>query len=162
MTIPEPQALNDVMKFHEMFDHFIGESPLIPSAEICELRINILQEELNEFKQAIADKNLVEVADALVDLQYVLSGAVISFGLQDIFAELFDEVQISNMSKACATQEEANETAMYYKTNRDTESYTVERDGKYFVHRVSDHKTLKSINYHPADFGEKLKEFSTK
>lgn len=110
----EPESLNLVKKFHQLFDAYIGEKPHIPPTEVCDLRINLLQEELDEFKQAIADGDLVEAADALVDMQYVLSGAVVSFGMQDIFADMFDEVQRSNMSKACDTQEQAEETQKKY------------------------------------------------
>jgi len=160
MTIVEPEALNDVKKFHELFNAYIGNTPHIPPTDVCELRVNLLQEELDELKQAIEDKNIVEIADALVDLQYVLSGAVLSFGLQDMFAELFAEVQYSNMSKACSTQEEADETASYYKEHKQVDSIITEKDGKYIVNRVGDKKTLKSINYHPANLGEKLKEYA--
>jgi predicted HAD superfamily Cof-like phosphohydrolase len=94
-------ALTGVIEFHKKFDHAIGKSPRIPDQKICELRVNLLQEELNEFKQAIANNDLVEAADALMDFQYVLTEAIISFGLQDLAPELFEEVQRSNMSKLC-------------------------------------------------------------
>ena len=54
------------------------------------LRVNLLREELKELEAAIADNDLVEVADALADLQYVLSGAVLEFGLGAKFRTLFD------------------------------------------------------------------------
>ncbi len=93
------KQINQVAEFHRAFKIPQEQSPNIPSPERCELRFNLLQEELNEFKDAYKDKDLVEVADALVDLQYILFGSVLEFGLQDKFAELFDEVQRSNMSK---------------------------------------------------------------
>ncbi|MGZ5193371.1 MAG: pyrophosphohydrolase domain-containing protein, partial [Kaistella sp.] len=108
-------ALNQVAEFHKTFNAPILDSPQIPSHERCELRIALLQEELNELKEAIADQNIVEVADALCDLQYVLSGAVLEFGLGEKFVEMFNEVQRSNMSKACANQQEADETIAYYR-----------------------------------------------
>ena len=101
-------SLNQVAEFHKTFNAPILDTPQIPSKERCELRVELLQEELNELKQAIADNNIVEVADALCDLQYVLSGAVLEFGLGEKFVTLFNEVQRSNMSKACATQQEAD------------------------------------------------------
>lgn len=148
--LPEPQALNAVRAFHELFGAYIGETPKIPAEDICALRINLLQEELNELAEAIQNKDIVEVADALTDLQYVLSGAVLAFGLQAQFAALFDEVQHSNMSKACATREEAEATATYYQTHKQMESKIVEKDGMYIVLRIGDNKVLKSINYTPA------------
>ncbi len=71
--IPEPQALNKVKEFHELFDSYIGSKPAIPEANIANFRVNILQEELNELKTAIENNDIVEAADALADLQYVLS-----------------------------------------------------------------------------------------
>ena len=80
-TYKEPNGLNDVAKFHDTFSLPIEEKPIIPDSKRCELRVSLLQEELNELKEAIEDNDLVEVADALCDLQYVLSGAILEFGL---------------------------------------------------------------------------------
>ena len=83
-------SLNQVAEFHRTFNAPILENPQIPSAERCKLRIALLQEELNELKQAIEDQDIVEIADALCDLQYVLSGAVLEFGLGEKFVDLFN------------------------------------------------------------------------
>src|SRR5881392_4152597 len=106
----EPQPLNLVAEFHRTFKHPIVDAPAIPSPQRAALRVSLLAEELKELEQAIADNDLVEVADAFCDLQYVLSGAILEFGLGEKFKELFDEVHRSNMSKACKTVEEANQT----------------------------------------------------
>lgn len=151
MDYKEPKALNDVAKFHNAFNLPILEEPTIPAADRCELRVNLLQEELDELKDAIKDGDLVEIADALSDLQYVLSGAVLEFGLADRFESLFSEVQRSNMSKICPTMEDAQKTQQHYKETKDTESYIEERDGQYFVYRKGDNKVLKSVSYSPAD-----------
>ena len=113
--------------------------------------MSLIAEELKELQEAIDDKDVVEIADALCDIQYVLSGAILEFGMGDKFKELFEEVQRSNMSKACETEEEAKQTVDHYKSKKDTEAYYEERDGKWLVYRVGDNKTLKSINYSPAD-----------
>ncbi len=144
-------ALNQVAEFHRTFKHPVEPRPLIPSEERCRLRVALLAEELKELQKAIEDKDLTEVADALCDLQYVLSGAVLEFGLGEKFKALFDEVQRSNMSKACASREEAEATMKYYKEERGFDSYIVEADGHWLVYRKSDNKTLKSIAYSPAD-----------
>lgn len=151
MDYKEPKALNDVAKFHNAFNLPILEEPTIPAADRCELRVNLLQEELDELKDAIKDGDLVEIADALSDLQYVLSGAILEFGLADRFEPLFSEVQRSNMSKICPTMEDAQKTQQHYKETKDTESYIEERDGQYFVYRTGDNKVLKSVSYSPAD-----------
>ncbi len=143
--------LNQVADFHHTFKHPILESPQIPSEERCKLRVSLIAEELKELEEAIEDGDIVEVADALCDIQYVLSGAVLEFGLGDKFRELFEEVQRSNMSKACQSEGEALETVQYYHDKKGTDAYYEKQDGKYLVYRKGDNKTLKSVNYSPAD-----------
>ena len=143
-------ALNQVAEFHKTFNAPILEKPQIPSKERCELRVSLLQEELNELQQAIADNDLVEIADALCYLQYVLSGAVLEFGLGEKFPALFNEVQRSNMSKACSDQQEADETIAFYK-EKGEEAFSEKSGDKINVHRKSDHKVLKNKYYSPAD-----------
>ena len=143
--------LNQVAEFHKTFQHPILDKPTIPDAKRCALRVSLIAEELKELQEAIEDNDLVEIADALCDIQYVLSGAVLEFGLGDKFKSLFEEVQRSNMSKACKTEEEAKATVEHYKSKDGTESYYKEKDGLYLVFRMPDNKTLKSVNYSPAD-----------
>lgn len=150
-TYKEPNGLNDVAKFHDTFSLPIEDKPIIPNAKRCELRVSLLQEELNELKEAIADNDLVEVADALCDIQYVLSGAILEFGLAADFKTLFDEVQRSNMSKTCKSMEEAVATQKHYMETKGTSSFIEEKDGEYLVYREGDKKVLKSIKYSPAD-----------
>jgi len=147
----QTDALNQVAEFHRTFDHPILDQPKIPSAHRCELRIALLTEELAELEQGIRNKDIVEVADALCDIQYVLSGAILEFGLGEKFKALFDEVQRSNMSKACDTLEEAEATVAYFKEQKNTDCYYKKRDGKFLVYRTADNKTLKSIKYSPAN-----------
>ncbi|SNT29363.1 Predicted phosphohydrolase, Cof family, HAD superfamily [Ekhidna lutea] len=143
--------LNQVAEFHKTFRHPILSEPQIPSEDRCKLRVSLIAEELKELQEAIEDKDMVEIADALCDIQYVLSGAILEFGLGDKFKTLFEEVQRSNMSKACDTEDEAKQTVAHYKTKKDTDAYYEQRDGKWLVYRVGDNKTLKSINYSPAN-----------
>jgi predicted HAD superfamily Cof-like phosphohydrolase len=143
-------ALNQVAEFHRTFKHPILPAPHIPAPERCALRVSLLAEELKELEEAIAQNDLVEVADALCDLQYVLAGAVLEFGLGDKFRALFDEVQRSNMSKACNTEAEAEATVAHYAA-KGTECYYKEDSGKYLVYRTADNKTLKSVFYSPAN-----------
>lgn len=149
-------SLNQVAEFHKTFKHPIQEIPIIPSEERSKLRVLLISEELKELELAIKDKNIVEVADALCDLQYVLSGAILEFGLGERFRELFDEVQRSNMSKACKTRDEAESTVKYYKDKENVDAYFIESDGYYLVYRKSDNKVLKSINYSPANLAKFL------
>jgi predicted HAD superfamily Cof-like phosphohydrolase len=153
MMIPDTNSLNQVAEFHATFKHPVIQNPAIPSKERCDLRISLLAEELKELQQAVDDNNLVEVADALCDLQYVLAGAILEFGLAGKFKELFDEVHRSNMSKACKSVEEADLTIEHYKNSANTEAYHRETEGLFLVYRTADNKTLKSVNYSPADLG---------
>lgn len=147
----QPDALNLVAEFHKTFKHPIQPGPVIPEENRCNLRVALLAEELKEMEVAILENNLVGVADALCDLQYVLSGAILEFGLGDKFKALFEEVQRSNMSKACNSEEEAMQTIEYYKQKDGTECHFKKEGNKWLVYRTSDNKTIKSINYSPAN-----------
>lgn len=149
-------SLNQVAEFHRTFNAPILKTPQIPAKERAELRVSLLQEELDELKKAIEDNDLVEVADALCDLQYVLSGAVLEFGLGEKFVELFNEVQRSNMSKACDSEAQAQETVEFYKA-KGTDAYYEKSGDKYNVHRAADHKVLKNKYYSVADLASLLK-----
>lgn len=144
-------ALNQVAKFHTTFKHPILEEPTIPAKKRCDLRVSLIAEELKELQEAIDANDLVEVADALCDIQYVLSGAVLEFGMGDKFRTLFDEVQRSNMSKTCKSEAEAQATMDHYKKTKGVDSYMQQEGDVWLVYRTSDNKTLKSINYSPAD-----------
>ncbi len=154
----QPDALNQVAEFHRTFKHPILSTPSIPAESRCKLRVALLAEELKELEVAILNQDIVEVADALCDLQYVLSGAILEFGLGDKFKALFDEVQRSNMSKTCQDEAEAIKTVKYYKEKDGTECYYQQEGNHWLVYRKSDNKTIKSINYSPADLEAVLKK----
>lgn len=147
----QPDSLNLVAEFHRTFKHPILASPAIPDAKRCKLRVELLSEELGELRQAIEDKDLVAVADAFCDIQYVLSGAILEFGLGDKFKALFEEVQRSNMSKACVSEDEARRTVAYYKEKDETECYYKQEGDRWLVYRSADNKTIKSVGYSPAN-----------
>ena len=86
-----------VKKFMETFGQEVKSSPSFSSEKINKLRYNLIKEELEEFKQALDNDDLLEVADALTDILYVTYGAGHAFGI-DLDA-CFQEVQNSNMSK---------------------------------------------------------------
>ncbi|HLT80093.1 MAG TPA: nucleoside triphosphate pyrophosphohydrolase family protein [Cyclobacteriaceae bacterium] len=147
----QPDALNMVAEFHRTFKHPILTQPAIPSEDRCRLRVALLEEELKELQVAILEKDLTGVADALCDIQYVLSGAILEFGLGDHFNTLFREVQRSNMSKACKTEQEAMDTVAHYREKDGTECYYRQEGDRWLVYRSSDNKTIKSVAYSPAD-----------
>lgn len=157
-TFEEPSALTSVARFHDVFNLPVLSAPAIPPEDRCKLRYALLAEELQELKDAMDAGDIVEAADALADLQYVLSGAILELGLGSIFKQLFDEVQRSNMSKTCKTMEEALATQHHYMNTKDIESYIVERDGEFLVYRKEDGKVLKSVAYSPADLASIVKD----
>ncbi|HLU93552.1 MAG TPA: nucleoside triphosphate pyrophosphohydrolase family protein [Membranihabitans sp.] len=156
MKIEEPKPLNSVAEFHDTFGLPVLNEPQLISKERAALRINLLQEELKELVAAIEDNDLVEVADAFCDLQYVLSGAILEFGLGEKFKTLFDEVHRSNMSKTCSSVEEAEETIRHYQNGKGEEGSFQKRGDKFIVYRNTDGKVLKSVNYSVADLKSKL------
>ena len=88
---------DSVKKFMETFGQEVKTKPEFPSEKIVNLRYGLIKEELEEFEQALKDKNLTEVADSLTDILYVTYGAGVAFGID--LDKCFDEVQRSNMSK---------------------------------------------------------------
>ena len=86
-----------VGKFMETFGQEVKSKSSLSSEKINSLRVSLIEEELEELKQAIKEKNLLEVADALTDLLYVTYGAGHAFGIN--LDKCFNEVQKSNMSK---------------------------------------------------------------
>ena len=86
-----------VKKFMETFGQEVKQSPSFPSEKIQELRIKLIEEEFLELKEAIKNKDIKEVADALTDILYVTYGAGHAFGID--LDKCFEEVQNSNMSK---------------------------------------------------------------
>ena len=88
---------NSVKKFMEVFGQEVKTKAEFPSEKIIKLRYNLIKEELDEFREALKDRDLKEVADALTDILYVTYGAGHAFGID--LDKCFDEVQRSNMSK---------------------------------------------------------------
>lgn len=121
-------TLEQVQIFHETYGAAIKDQPDISDADLNAFRIRLLQEELDELKEALAAGDIVETLDALTDIQYVLDGAYLSFGLHPVKTAAFEEVQRSNMSK-------------------------LGEDGKPIL-RESDGKVLKGPNYFKPDLGQ--------
>lgn len=94
------KQLNAVKEFHTAFG--LGVSDQIKGdlgARINLLRFNLMKEENEEYLEAVQNNDIVEIADALGDMLYILCGTIIEHGLQHKIEEVFDEIQSSNMSK---------------------------------------------------------------
>ncbi len=88
-----------VEEFHRAFKRPVREEPGFESEESKKLRVRLLKEEVDELKEALEEDDKVGVLDALVDIQYILSGTVVEFGFQKLFDDAFEEIHSSNMSK---------------------------------------------------------------
>lgn len=88
---------DEVKVFMKTYGQEVRLTSDFPENKILKLRIDLIQEELDELKEAISNKDIVEVADALTDILYVTYGAGHSFGIN--LDDCFSEVQRSNMSK---------------------------------------------------------------
>ena len=86
-----------VKKFMQTFDQEVKNKAEFPNEKVVKLRVDLIKEELDELGQAIKDKDIKEVADALTDILYVTYGAGHAFGID--LDKCFEEVQQSNMSK---------------------------------------------------------------
>ena len=88
---------NKVGTFMKTFGQEVKTKPSFSSEKINKLRLDLIREELDELTEAMKNKDLLEVADALTDILYVTYGAGHAFGIN--LDKCFDEVQNSNMSK---------------------------------------------------------------
>jgi predicted HAD superfamily Cof-like phosphohydrolase len=94
------KELKAVEAFHKAFKIDCENAPTVAiSDSIKELRFRLMEEENEEYLEAAKNNDLVEVADALGDMLYILCGTILSHGMQHKIEEVFDEIQLSNMSK---------------------------------------------------------------
>ena len=94
------KPLSAVEKFHKAYRILINDRPTADiDKELIKLRFNLMKEENEEYFEAARKNDIVEVADALGDMLYILCGTIITHGFQNKIEEVFDEIQKSNMSK---------------------------------------------------------------
>ncbi|KDN55758.1 pyrophosphohydrolase domain-containing protein [Flavobacterium seoulense] len=94
------KQINSVKEFHTAFGIEHSETPIADLGETKNtLRYHLMKEENEEYLEAVQNNDLVEIADALGDMMYILCGTIIEHGLQDKIEAVFDEIQKSNMSK---------------------------------------------------------------
>lgn len=92
--------INSVKIFHEVYKLSYKDSPVADiGIDKINLRFKLMEEENQEYFEAAKNNDIVEVADALGDMLYILCGTIIEHGMQDKIEEIFDEIQKSNMSK---------------------------------------------------------------
>lgn len=88
-----------IKEFHEFFGFNVHSEPQIPSAEVITLRDNLIREEVDELLEASKNGDIVEAADAIGDILYVLLGTACEYGLIDMTEEIFDLIHTNNMKK---------------------------------------------------------------
>ena len=94
------KELESVKLFHKKFNiDYLNEPKANIPDKIKELRFKLMEEENLEYLKATKENDIVEIADALGDMLYILCGTIISHGLQNKIEEIFQEIQNSNMSK---------------------------------------------------------------
>lgn len=145
--------MNDYLKKVEEFTQLCGnnipDAPEVSNKKVNELRIKLIREELDELEKALNENNVVETLDALCDLQYVLSGAILELGFSDIFDKNFELVDTNNKTKFHTDYWEAEKTQKsYFHRNIGPviESITV-NNVKYYVVKNKYGKVLKPYNY---------------
>jgi hypothetical protein len=148
--------VDEVELFNATFGKPNNYTPVIPERKEWEFVYNFILEELQEYKEACEKGDIVEVLDALCDITYVsLGNGVMLHGLKDKFNDAYAEVQASNMSKACKTEEEAVETVKVRSEQQGEDCHYEKVGDFYIVYRTRDRKVMKSVNYFKPD----LKKF---
>jgi len=149
-TVP---FVDEVEEFNKTFNKPNNYEPTIPAKKEWQFVYDFILEELEEYKEACERGDIVEVLDALCDITYVsLGNGTMLHGLKDKVWPAYQEVQASNMSKACTTEEEAI-LSVSKRSEEQGEACHFEKvaEGRYVVYRTRDRKVMKSINYFRPD-----------
>jgi hypothetical protein len=158
-TTPQIPFISEV----EEFNNAMGKSwqnRTTPTINIADAQfvIDFIQEELDELKEAVQDNNIVEVFDALLDIAYVgLGNGALVFGLKDKMEKGYAEVQASNLSKICKTEEEAIKTVKVRSEQQGEPCHFEEVGNGFVVYRSRDMKVMKALSY----FSPNLSQFFT-
>ena len=153
---PSVPFVDEVEIFNATFGKPNNYEPTIPKEKEWQFVYNFVLEELEEYRQACENGNIVEVLDALCDITYVsLGNGAMLHGLKDKVWKAYQEVQASNLSKACQTEEEAQKTVEKRSVEQGEECHYEKVGDKFIVYRTRDRKVMKNINYFRPD----LKQF---
>jgi predicted HAD superfamily Cof-like phosphohydrolase len=116
---------------------------------------NFIHEELDEYKEACENNDIIGVADALGDIMYVLCNGIMLHGMKDKIQDIYQEIQASNMSKTCKTKDEAIATVYEREQVLGERCHYEQINDHWVVYRISDKKVQKSLSY----FKPNLKQF---
>ena len=153
------QFIDEVEEFNATMGKPNNYTPTIPEKKEWQFVYDFILEELEEYKAACEAGDIVEVLDALCDITYVsLGNGAMLHGLKDKIWPAYQEVQGSNMSKACANEEEA-QTTVELRSKEQNEPCHYEKVGEYYiVYRTRDKKVMKNINYYRPDLKQLFTE----
>ena len=150
--------VNEVEIFNSTFGKPNSYEPTIPEKKEWQFVYDFVLEELEEYKEACERGDIVEVLDALCDIAYVsLGNGTMLHGLKNKIWPAYQEVQASNMSKACKTEEEAIETVTIREDQQKEPCHYELVGDVYVVYRTRDRKVMKALNY----FRPNLTQFFT-
>ena len=150
--------IDEVETFNAVMGKPNAYEPNIPERKEWEFVYNFILEELEEYRAACEAGDVVEVLDALCDITYVATGnGTMLHGLKDKIWPAYQEVQASNLSKACQTEEEAKATVIQRSSEQGEECHYEKVGDYYVVYRTRDRKVMKNVNY----FRPNLKQFFT-
>ena len=150
--------VNEVEDFNNLMSKPNNYTPTIPEKKEWQFVYDFVLEELEEYKEACEKGDIVEILDALCDIAYVsLGNGTMLHGLKDKIWPAYQEVQASNMSKACTTQEEAVRTVEVRSREQGEPCHWEQVGDMYIVYRTRDRKVMKSLTYFRPD----LKQFFT-
>ena len=150
--------VSEVEEFNAIMGKPNNYTPVIPEEKEWMFVYNFILEELEEYKHACETGDIVEVLDALCDITYVsLGNGAMLHGLKDKVWPAYQEVQASNLSKACASEEDAQETVRV-RSAEQKEPCHYEKVGRYYiVYRTRDRKVMKNIKYFRPNLSQFLK-----
>ena len=156
VTINPVPFVDEVEIFNKTFGKPNNYEPTIPEEKEWKFVYDFILEELEEYREACERGDIVEVLDALCDIAYVsLGNGTMLHGLKDKIWPAYQEVQASNMSKACKTEEEAVLTVSQ-RSKEQGEACHFEKleEGRYIVYRTRDKKVMKNVNYFRPDLSQ--------
>ena len=144
--------VDEVQEFNDTFGKPNNYEPIIPEKKEWQFVYDFILEELEEYKEACEKGDIVGILDALCDITYVsLGNGTLLHGLKSKIWEAYQEVQASNMSKSCETEEIAEETVKVRSEEKGHPCHWGQVGDRYVVYRSSDNKVMKSINYFAPD-----------
>jgi predicted HAD superfamily Cof-like phosphohydrolase len=150
--------ISEVEEFNEIMGKPNNYTPNIPEEKEWMFVYNFILEELEEYKHACETGNIVEVLDALCDITYVsLGNGAMLHGLKDKVWPAYQEVQASNLSKACTSEEDAQATVEARSKEQGEPCHYEKVGSHYIVYRTRDKKVMKNIKYFRPDLTQFLK-----